>query len=120
MCYSFTGGFFMNLIDIFEEPSNEELIIKWKENGIEYSLVKGMFGDISIEPHTSMYSTDYLDLLDLVFLLFCKTTVLDMNYYSVDQVIDYLNDAHKTISTERKKQAIANIRKFRPDFKFMK
>lgn len=44
----------MNLIDIFEEPSNEELVVKWKENGTLYSLIKGMFGDISIEPHTSM------------------------------------------------------------------
>jgi hypothetical protein len=110
----------MNLIDIFEEPSNEELIIKWKENNTEYSLVKGMFGDISIEPHTSMYSTDYIDLLDLVFLLFCRTTIVDLNYYSIDQVIEYLNEAYNTISVERKKQVINNIRKFRPDYKFKK
>ena len=46
MFYPFTGGFIKNLIDIFEEPNNEELIIKWKENGTEYSLAKGMFGDV--------------------------------------------------------------------------
>lgn len=110
----------MNLIDIFEEPSNEELIVKWKENGMEYSLIKGMFGDISIEPHTSMYSTDYIDLLDLVFLLFCRTTIVDLNYYSIDQVIEYLNVAHETISKERRNQVVKNIRKFRSDYKFKK
>lgn len=110
----------MNLIDIFEEPSDEELIIKWRENDTEYSLIKGIFGDISIEPYTSMYSTDYLDFLDLAFLLFCRTTVIDMNYYSVDQIIEYLNDAYDTISVERRKQAIKNIRKFIPGYKFQK
>lgn len=110
----------MNLIDIFEETSNEELIIKWKENGTQYSLIKGMFGDVSIEPHTSMYSTDYIDLLDLVFLLFCRTTIVDMNYYSIEQVIEYLHDAYDTISVERRKQAIKNIRKFVPEYKFQK
>ena len=110
----------MNFIDIFDEPSNEEVIVKWKENGIEYSLIKEMFGDLSIEPHTSMYSTEYIDILDLVFLLFCRTTIIDLNYYSINDVIEYLNEAHDTISVERKKQVVKNIRIFNPDYKFQK
>ena len=110
----------MDFFEIFEDELTEEVIVKWKENGTDYSLIKGMFGDISIEPHTSMYSTDYFDLQDVIFLLFCKTTILEASILIIDGVIEYLDEAHDTISKERKNQAIKNIRTFYPEFTFDK